>query len=133
MLDVAPFDGQHGASDTPEPMPLISVRTSAAAAAGEALLTELSSSLAALLGKPERYVMTLLETELPMTFAGDPAPACYVEVKSIGALDGDRTRQVSQAVCALIEQHLGIPAERTYIGFEDVPGRLWGWNGGTFG
>jgi phenylpyruvate tautomerase PptA (4-oxalocrotonate tautomerase family) len=36
-------------------------------------------------------------------------------------------------VCALIEQHLGIPAERTYIGFEDVPGRLWGWNGGTFG
>jgi hypothetical protein len=82
-------------------MPLISVRTSAAAAAGEALLIELSSSLAALLGKPERYVMTLLETELPMTFAGDPAPACYVEVKSIGALDGDRTRQVSQAVCAL--------------------------------
>ena len=114
-------------------MPLISVRTSAAAAAGEALLAELSSSLAALLGKPERYVMTLLETELPMTFAGDAAPACYVEVKSIGALDGDRTRQVSQAVCALIEQHLGIPAERTYIGFEDVPGRLWGWNGGTFG
>ena len=46
-------------------MPLISVRTSAAAAAGEALLTELSSSLAALLGKPERYVMTLLETSVP--------------------------------------------------------------------
>ncbi len=33
----------------------------------------------------------------------------------------------------LIEQHLGIPADRIYIGFEDVPGRLWGWNGGTFG
>jgi phenylpyruvate tautomerase len=114
-------------------MPLISVKTSATAPAGEALLTELSSSLAALLGKPERYVMTLLETELPMTFAGDASPACYVEVKSIGALEGDRTRQVSQAVAALIEQHLGIPAERTYIGFEDVPGRLWGWNGGTFG
>jgi phenylpyruvate tautomerase PptA (4-oxalocrotonate tautomerase family) len=77
--------------------------------------------------------MTLLETELPMTFAGDASPACYVEVKSIGALEGDRTRQVSQAVAALIERHLGIPAERTYIGFEDVPGRLWGWNGGTFG
>ena len=115
-------------------MPLISVKTSAPGGAHpQALLGELSSSLAALLGKPERYVMTLLETEVPMTFAGDGAPACYVEVKSIGALDGDRTRQVSQAVAALIEQHLGIPAERTYIGFEDVPGRLWGWNGGTFG
>lgn len=115
-------------------MPLISVKTSAATAADPmALLAELSSGLAALLGKPERYVMTLLETEVPMTFAGDGAPACYVEVKSIGALDGDRTRQVSCAVCTLIEQHLGIPADRTYIGFEDVPGRLWGWNGSTFG
>jgi len=115
-------------------MPLISVKTSAAAAADpQALLGELSSRLAALLAKPERYVMTLLETEVPMTFAGDWAPACYVEVKSIGALDGDRTRQVSRAVCDLIERHLGIPADRTYIGFEDVPGRLWGWNGNTFG
>lgn len=115
-------------------MPLISVKTSAASSADpQALLGELSSSLAALLGKPERYVMTLLETGVPMTFAGEGAPACYVEVKSIGALDGDRTRQVSQAVCDLIAQHLGIPADRTYIGFEDVPGRLWGWNGSTFG
>ena len=115
-------------------MPLISVRTSAAAPAdGEALLGQLSQSLAALLGKPERYVMTLLESEVPMTFAGDAAPACYVEVKSIGALDGDRTSRISAAVCELIEGHLGIPADRTYIGFEDVPGRLWGWNGGTFG
>ena len=114
-------------------MPLISVKTSAASANGAALLTDLSSTLASLLGKPERYVMTLLEAEVPMTFAGESAPACYVEVKSIGALDGDRTRQVSSAVCGLIEQHLGIPTDRTYIGFEDVPGRLWGWNGGTFG
>lgn len=114
-------------------MPLISVKTSAAATADpQALLGELSSRLAALLAKPERYVMTLLETEVPMTFAGD-GPACYVEVKSIGALDGDRTRQMSRAVCELIERHLGIPADRTYIGFEDVPGRLWGWNGNTFG
>ncbi|MEB3166677.1 MAG: phenylpyruvate tautomerase MIF-related protein [Cyanobacteriota bacterium] len=115
-------------------MPLISVRTSAAApAAADALLADLSSGLAALLGKPERYVMTLLETGVPMTFAGDAAPACYVEVKSIGALDGDRTRQVSRAVCELIATHLAIPADRVYIGFEDVPGRLWGWNGSTFG
>lgn len=115
-------------------MPLISVRTSAAAPAdSKALLGELSRSLATLLGKPERYVMTLLESEVPMTFAGDPAPACYVEVKSIGALEGESTGGISSTICELIERHLGIPADRTYIGFEDVPARLWGWNGGTFG
>jgi phenylpyruvate tautomerase PptA (4-oxalocrotonate tautomerase family) len=56
-----------------------------------------------------------------------------VEVKSIGALDGERPREVSQAVCALLERHLGVPADRIYIGFEDAPARLWGWNGSTFG
>ena len=115
-------------------MPLISVKTSAGQPADpDALLRELSSSLARLLGKPERYVMTLLEAGIPMTFAADAAPACYVEIKSIGALDGDRPAQVSAALCALLEQHLGVPADRTYIGFEDVPARLWGWNGSTFG
>jgi phenylpyruvate tautomerase PptA (4-oxalocrotonate tautomerase family) len=115
-------------------MPLISVKTSAAAGnSGAALLRELSTTLAELLGKPERYVMTLLEEGVPMTFSGSPEPTCYVEVKSIGALDGERPREVSQAVCALLERHLGVPADRIYIGFEDAPPRLWGWNGSTFG
>ena len=115
-------------------MPLISVKTSAAAGdAGPALLQELSATLADLLDKPERYVMTLLEEGVPMTFSGSLEPACYVEVKSIGALDGERPRQVSEAVCALLERHLRVPADRVYIGIEDVPARLWGWNGRTFG
>jgi phenylpyruvate tautomerase PptA (4-oxalocrotonate tautomerase family) len=86
-------------------MPLISFRTSAPANGSQALLKELSQTLATLLGKPERYVMTLL----------------------------DRTRQVSSAICALIEQHLQISADRIYIGFEDVPARLWSGNVSTFG
>ena len=117
-------------------MPLITVKTSAPAPAAEttaALLQQLSSRLAALLGKPERYVMTALEADAAMTFAGDTAPACYVEVKSIGALDGERTTEISAVLCALLEQHLQVPADRTYIGFEDVPARLWGWNSSTFG
>ena len=52
-------------------MPLINVRTSLPALKdGSALLQELSSELANQTGKPEAYVMTLLETGVPMTFAG---------------------------------------------------------------
>lgn len=116
------------------PVPLISVRTSCPVPADPGpLLQQLSARLAELLGKPERYVMTLLETGVPMTFAGDPAPACYVEIKSIGALDGDRPRQISAALCELLVAQLGVGADRIYIGFEDVAARLWGWDGGTFG
>ena len=52
-------------------MPLINVRTSLPALKdGSALLQELSSELANQTGKPDAYVMTLLETGVPMTFAG---------------------------------------------------------------
>jgi len=117
-------------------MPLITVKTSAKApepSARQALLQQLSAELAALLGKPERYVMTALECDAAMTFAGDSAPAAYVEVKSIGALGGDRTRQISAALCTHLQTHLSVPADRIYISFDDVPANLWGWNGGTFG
>lgn len=115
-------------------MPLIHIQTSAPAPddAGP-LLREASRELASHLGKPERYVMTLLQAALPMTFGADPGPSAYVEVKSIGGLDGDQPRRLSAVLCELLGRHLGLEAERIYIQFEDAPARLWGWNGGTFG
>lgn len=114
-----------------EPMPLINVHTSLPALKdGSALLQELSSELANQTGKPEAYVMTLLETGVPMTFAGSHEPCAYVEVKSIGAL---RPPAMTAAFCELIQARTGIPANRVYIGFEDVQASCWGWNGNTFG
>lgn len=112
-------------------MPLINLRTSLASVDdGDGLLQQLSSLLAEQTGKPEAYVMTLLETGVPMTFAGSLEPCAYVEVKSIGAL---RPQAMTAAFCDLISARTGIPANRIYIGFEDVPASCWGWNGSTFG
>ena len=112
-------------------MPLINVRTSLPALQdGPALLQELSSELASQTGKPEAYVMTLLELGVPMTFAGNHEPCAYVEVKSIGAL---RPSAMTAAFCELIQTRTGIPANRVYINFEDVHASCWGWNGSTFG
>jgi phenylpyruvate tautomerase len=115
-------------------MPLIHIHTSVAAPAGApALLADVSRELASLLGKPERYVMTLLDGAVPMTFGGDTSPCAYVEIRSIGALDGERPRRITASLSDLLKRHLSVPADRIYVGFEDVPARLWGWNGGTFG
>lgn len=114
-------------------MPLIHIQTSAPAPADATpLLKEVSREVAALLGKPERYVMVLLQGNVAMSFGGDGAPCAYVDVRSIGALDGDQPQRVSGELCSRLSRHLGIASDRIYIGFEDVPGRLWGWNGGTF-
>lgn len=115
-------------------MPLIHIQTSAAAPAdAQPLLRDLSRELAGRLGKPERYVMTLLQADQAMSFGAEAAPCAYVEIKSIGGLDGDQPRRLSAMVCELLGRHLALPAERIYVSFEDAPARLWGWNGGTFG
>lgn len=112
-------------------MPLINVRTSLASVDNpEGLLKELSAALAQQTGKPETYVMTLLESGVPMTFAGSSDPCAYVEIKSIGAL---KPPAMTEAFCALIHARTGIPANRIYVAFEDVKASSWGWNGRTFG
>ncbi|RZM75965.1 phenylpyruvate tautomerase MIF-related protein [Leptolyngbya iicbica] len=116
-------------------MPLIKVQTSLPTPERdqiEAMLKDLSSSLAAHLGKPESYVMTAFEGDVPMTFAGTTEPVCYVEIKSIGTM-GAKTKKMSADFCTKIEDTLGVPKSRTYIEFADAAGTMWGWNGSTFG
>jgi phenylpyruvate tautomerase len=116
-------------------MPLIKIQTSIPTpetAQVEALLKDLSATLASHLGKPESYVMTAFEGDVPMTFGGTTDPVCYVEIKSVGTM-GVKTKAMSQEFCTKVETALGVPKNRTYIEFADAPGAMWGWNGGTFG
>jgi phenylpyruvate tautomerase PptA (4-oxalocrotonate tautomerase family) len=117
-------------------MPLIKVQTSIptpAKAQVEALLKDLSATLASHLGKSESYVMTAFEANIPMTFGGTTDPVCYVEIKSVGTMGSDKTRAMSQEFCTQLEAALGVPKNRTYLEFTDAPGAMWGWNGSTFG
>jgi phenylpyruvate tautomerase len=116
-------------------MPLIKLQTSIAAPEKpevEALLKELSASLAKHLGKPESYVMAAFEPDMAMTFAGTTDPVCYVEIKSVGTMNPNQTKAMSQDFCQKINQALNVPIDRTYIEFADAKGSMWGWNGGTF-
>lgn len=116
-------------------MPLIKVQTSVStpdSSKVEALLKELSASLAKHLGKPEAYVMTALEPDVAMTFAGTIDPVCYIEIKSVGTMNPNQTKAMSQDFCQKVNQALGVPIDRTYIEFADAKGFMWGWNGSTF-
>ena len=114
-------------------MPMLKIQTNAVLSAddGKALVAEASRAVAALLGKPERYVMVSLETEATMAFAGDTSPLAYLEMKSVGLPQGNTTA-LSKALCDLVKTKLGVPTDRIYIEFADAKGALWGWNGGTF-
>lgn len=96
-----------------------------------ALIKSASQLVAAGLGKPERYVMVALEPPIPMIFAGSDEPTVFMELKSIG-LSENKTPQLSDTLCQLINKELGVPADRVYIEFQDAPRKMWGWDGGTF-
>jgi phenylpyruvate tautomerase PptA (4-oxalocrotonate tautomerase family) len=42
------------------------------------------------------------------------------------------TERLSKMLCDFVKEELNIPKNRVYIEFSDAPGKMWGWNGGTF-
>lgn len=117
-------------------MPLIKVQSSIPTpdqAQIESLLSSLSAKLAKHFGKPESYVMTIFESNIPMTFGGTLEPVCYIEIKNIGTIKPEQTKAMSSDFCQQIESELGVKANRIYIEFADAQRHLWGWNGSTFG
>lgn len=117
-------------------MPLIKVQSSISQpekGTVENLLSSLSARLAKHLGKPESYVMTAFESNIPMSFAGTFDPVCYVEIKSIGNMSSSQTKAMSKDFCSQISEKLDVDSDRIYIEFADAKGSMWGWNNSTFG
>lgn len=114
-------------------MPYLKIQTNVTLDADQqaSLLRQASTAVASALGKPESYVMVALQPDTPMLFAGSDQPLAYLELKSLG-LPRQRSAELSEALCGLIETQIGAPPSRTYIEFADPDRSMWGWNGGTF-
>ena len=114
-------------------MPLLSISTNQVVEADQCgqVLRKASSLVAEALGKPESYVMVLLNENKNMLFAGTDEPLAYLELKSLGLPEKD-TGRLSDQLCELMNSELGVPAERVYIEFSNPERHMWGWNGGTF-
>ena len=114
-------------------MPLLSIQTNQPITDDQRndFLKRASTTVAEALGKPERYVMVAVIHNPAMLFGGTDEPLAYLELKSIG-LPGDATSDLSRTLCELMQETLGIPADRVYIEFADAARHMWGWNGGTF-
>ncbi|MBC2713933.1 MAG: hypothetical protein HF978_01340 [Desulfobacteraceae bacterium] len=100
-------------------------------AGAEKLSKDASIFLSGLLGKPERVIMVSVYHSVTMTFNENTLPVAYVEVKSIGLVP-DKCSEYTKAVCEFIETSLDVAAERVYIDFANINGKMFGWNKQTF-
>ena len=115
-------------------MPLLKLETTSALSEAETktLLSSLSKLVAETIGKPEQYVMISI-SQAAMTMSGKSGNAAFVDLRSIGGLNGGINRKLSQQVCKVLTESLGIPPERIYLNLMEVAADRWGWNSSTFG
>ena len=115
-------------------MPLLKLETTVVLTDDQrkALLSSLSRILAETTGKPEDYVMITLG-QSAILMSGKPGDAAFVDVRGLGGLSGDVNRRLSQKVCRLLNESLGVPQDRIYLNFTELEAGNWGWKGNTFG
>ena len=110
-------------------MPFINISTSSKVEDKKKLLEETISLISSLTNKSKRFVMAKLEDDLQMYFE-DANSCCFLEIKSIGSLNPSK---MAKPISDFIHTKIGVPLDKIYICFEDVPASRWGWNGKTFG
>lgn len=112
-------------------MPLLQINTNVSQVDTNTVTAEASKLVAQMLGKPESYVMVIVDTGLPLIFAGTNEAAAHLKLKSLG-LPETETARYSEQLCSFVEQKLGVPPARTYIEFANPPRHMWGWDNKTF-
>lgn len=115
-------------------MPLLKLETTVALSDDKrkGLLASLSRIVAETIGKPEQYVM-VTAGPAAIQMSGSLGDAAFVDVRSIGGLTEDVNRKLSQKLCQVLNDSLGVPQNRIYLNFTDVEPSNWGWDGSTFG
>ena len=110
-------------------MPYINVTTSVEVKDKKKFLEEISILISSLTNKSKRFVMAKLDDNTEMYFE-DESPCCFLQIKSIGSLNPS---EMAKPISNFVYEKMGIPKEKIYISFEDVPASIWAWNGKTFG
>ena len=98
----------------------------------KSIMSELSKRLSDITGKPEKYMMILFQCDSLIMFDGTTEGSMFIEIKSIGALDSQKTTRITKEFCTYLSRETGISEERIYMEFRDVAASMWGWNGKTF-
>ncbi|KAF1868264.1 hypothetical protein Lal_00018784, partial [Lupinus albus] len=83
------------------------------------ILSEATSTVAKLIGKPEAYVMIVLKGSVPVSFGGTEQPAAYGELVSIGGLNPDVNKKLSAEIASILETKLSVPKSRFFLKFYD--------------
>ena len=113
-------------------MPFIDVKTSAKVdeAKKTAIEKKLTESISLLPGKTSSYFMCAVEDGVSMMFHGDKEPTAFVEVKIFGKSTRAAYEKLTEKICDILDEEIGVSPAYCYVKFEEVEN--WGYNGFMF-
>lgn len=111
-------------------MPYLNITTNQEVKDKSSFIKHASETVSKASGKPESYVMIVLNDNANMLFGGSEAPTAMLDYRALG-LPGDR-QAFSDTLCSLISDNLNVEGGRIYISMTDSERQNWGWNHSTF-
>ncbi len=114
-------------------MPYIELKTTAniSGEKAEALKTAFGKAIECFPGKTERWLMVAVEGDKKMWFGGDNSTdSAMVDVSLLGNVDASASEKMTEKLCRIIENELGISQDRTYVKYSGY--QNWGFNGSNF-
>ncbi len=97
----------------------------------EAIKTKFGKAIELIPGKSENWLMVGFEDEYTLYFKGQkPEKVAFVEVKIYGSASRQAYEQLTGAICSILNEEVGIPAEKVYVTYQEIEN--WGWNGSNF-
>ncbi|XP_071546884.1 macrophage migration inhibitory factor-like isoform X2 [Panulirus ornatus] len=96
------------------------------------LLLELSKVFSATVSKSEQYCCVRVVPDQLMTFGGSTEPCALAVLHCIGELGVEENKAHAAKIYEFMEKNLGIPSDRMYLTFVDLPTSLVGYQGTTF-
>ena len=114
-------------------MPTLQVRTNVKLTEEQKqqIALDLSKAVASLTGKPEAYVMVVVQ-EATMCFAGSPDPCVFMDLRSIGCISKSQNKKHSATLSKYWADNYKVPTSRIYLSFINVKGEDWGYDADTF-
>lgn len=114
-------------------MPYVALQTNLALteAQQQSLLSHFTIQVAAILKKPEAYMMVVLQPNTCMSLGNSGDACAHLLIKSIGFVENSMT-QLSAELTQLLNTELELSADRVFIEFCDVSPEKWAWQGKTF-
>ncbi|MEG0895299.1 MAG: phenylpyruvate tautomerase MIF-related protein [Oscillospiraceae bacterium] len=114
-------------------MPFINVKVSSQVTKANevAIKSDLGKIIEILPGKTEKWLMVNIEDNCRMYFAGNnQLPMTFIEVKIVGKCDREHYVKMTEVLCKMMGDRLGISPENVYIEYQSTDN--WGWNNSNF-